>query len=166
MFSCNLPPALLAEWPGSFMCYCVNMGGTDTEIRVSTESWPWRRKFSCRSCRASNQRPFNHKSSTLTTELLPLQWWRSYIPPPPPLLLPGRKMDHTIPEKPTLWSVNQIINCNYLFATITSVFCFLHFIFHHYNVRWNQVHSMAVLWKTTYVSEGSKYISNCHKNSN
>ena len=24
--SCNLPPALLAEWPGSFTCYCSNMG--------------------------------------------------------------------------------------------------------------------------------------------
>ena len=24
MFSCNLPPALLAEWPGSFTCYCDN----------------------------------------------------------------------------------------------------------------------------------------------
>ena len=26
MVSCNLPPALLAEWPGSFTCYCSNMG--------------------------------------------------------------------------------------------------------------------------------------------
>ena len=25
MFSCNLPPALLAEWPGSFTCYCGNI---------------------------------------------------------------------------------------------------------------------------------------------
>ena len=25
-FSCNLPPALLAEWPGSFTCYCGNTG--------------------------------------------------------------------------------------------------------------------------------------------
>ena len=25
MFSCNLPPALLAEWPGSFTCYCSDM---------------------------------------------------------------------------------------------------------------------------------------------
>ena len=24
MFSCNLPPALLAEWPGSCTCYCGN----------------------------------------------------------------------------------------------------------------------------------------------
>ena len=27
MFSCNLPPALLAEWLGSFMCYFGNGGG-------------------------------------------------------------------------------------------------------------------------------------------
>ena len=26
MFSCNLPSALLAEWLGSFTCYCSNMG--------------------------------------------------------------------------------------------------------------------------------------------
>ena len=74
MFSCNLPPALLAEWPGFFTCYCGNTGGgTDTEIRVSTESRPWRRKFSRRSSRDSNPRPFNHESGALTTELSPPQ---------------------------------------------------------------------------------------------
>ena len=26
VFSCNLPPALLAEWPGSFTCYFGNTG--------------------------------------------------------------------------------------------------------------------------------------------
>ena len=26
MFFCNLPPALLAEWPGSFTCYFGNAG--------------------------------------------------------------------------------------------------------------------------------------------
>ena len=26
VFGCNLPPALLAEWPGSFTCYCGNTG--------------------------------------------------------------------------------------------------------------------------------------------
>ena len=43
----------------------------DTEIRVSTESRPWRRKFSHRSSRDSNPQPFNHESSTLTAELSP-----------------------------------------------------------------------------------------------
>ena len=33
-------------------------GGTDTKITVSTESWPWRRKFSHRFCRDLNPRPF------------------------------------------------------------------------------------------------------------
>ena len=46
-------------------------GGTDTEIRASTESRPWRRKFSRRSSRDSNPRPFNHESGALTTELSP-----------------------------------------------------------------------------------------------
>ena len=35
----------------------------------STESRPWRRKFSHRSSRDSNPRPFNHESGALTTEL-------------------------------------------------------------------------------------------------
>jgi len=43
----------------------------DTEIRVSTESRPWRRKFSRRSSRDLNPRPFNHESGALTTELSP-----------------------------------------------------------------------------------------------
>ena len=49
----------------------VTRDGTDTEIRVSTESWPWRRRFSRRSCRDSNPRPFSHESGALTTELSP-----------------------------------------------------------------------------------------------
>ena len=39
--------------------------GADTEIRVRTENWPWRRKFSRRSCRDSNPRPFGHESVDL-----------------------------------------------------------------------------------------------------
>ena len=52
----------------------VTRGGTDTEIRISTESWPWRRKFSCCSCRDLNQRLFSHKSGALTTELSLIQF--------------------------------------------------------------------------------------------
>ena len=37
--------------------------------RVSTQSWPWRRKSSCRSCRDSNSQPFDHESGTLTSKL-------------------------------------------------------------------------------------------------
>ena len=49
----------------------VTRGGTDTEIRVSTESRPWRRKFSRRSCRDLNPGPSSHESGALTTELSP-----------------------------------------------------------------------------------------------
>ena len=60
----------------------VTWGGMDTEIRVSTESWPWRTKFSHHSCGDLNLGPFDHESNTLTTELSPfleslvrwLQW--------------------------------------------------------------------------------------------
>ena len=48
-------------------CYCNTMG--DTEIRVSTERWPWRRKLSCHSCPDPNLQPFNRESSALITEL-------------------------------------------------------------------------------------------------
>ena len=52
----------------------VTRCGTDTKIRVSTESWPWRRNFSRRSCRDSNlnPQPFNHESCALITDLFPL----------------------------------------------------------------------------------------------
>ena len=38
------------------------------------ESRPWRRKFSCCSCRDLNQRLFSHKSGALTTELSLIQF--------------------------------------------------------------------------------------------
>ena len=51
MLRCNLPPALLAEWPGSFTCHCSNGGGGNRHgIRVSTQSWLWRTEFSYHSC--------------------------------------------------------------------------------------------------------------------
>ena len=77
----KLPPALLAEGPGSFTCYCGNTGGgMDTEVRVSTDSRPWKRKFSPRSCRDSNPQPFSHESGTLTTELFPSPIFRTMWP--------------------------------------------------------------------------------------
>ena len=63
VFSCNLPPARLAEWPGSFTCCCGNTGVERIPKWVSTKSRPWRRTVSRRSSRDSNPRPFNHKSS-------------------------------------------------------------------------------------------------------
>ena len=57
----------------------VTRGWNGYWIRVSIESWPWRRKFSRRSCRDSNPRPFNHESGALTTELSPppqIYWTR------------------------------------------------------------------------------------------
>ena len=37
VFSCTLPPALLAEWPGTFTCYCVNTGGG----AATDNAWIW-----------------------------------------------------------------------------------------------------------------------------
>ena len=80
VFNSNLPPALLAEWPGSFMCYCGNTGVERIPDWVSTESWPLRRKFSHHSSRDSNPRPFNHESGALTTELSPPLSSSFYLP--------------------------------------------------------------------------------------
>ena len=49
----------------------VTRGGTDTEIRVNTESRPWKRTFSRHSCTDSNPRLFSRESCALTTELSP-----------------------------------------------------------------------------------------------
>ena len=72
VFRCIRPPTLLAEWPGSFTCCCSNRRVERMPKSVSAESWPWRTKFSRRSCRDSNPRPFGHESCALTTELSPL----------------------------------------------------------------------------------------------
>ena len=66
VFSCNLLPARDLLRATTVTCGLqlsdVTRGGTDTDIRVSTESWPPRRKFSCRSSRESNSRPFDRES--------------------------------------------------------------------------------------------------------
>ena len=55
-------------------------GGMDTEIRVSTESWPWRRKFSRRSCRDSNL----HVPRGVYLNIFPMVvlWamWHTFVP--------------------------------------------------------------------------------------
>ena len=86
VFSCNLPPALLAEWPGSFTCYCSNMGWNRYRNKSQHRKLTLEKKIippllqglepatfqswvSNHSCRHLNLLPFNHESGTLTTEL-------------------------------------------------------------------------------------------------
>ena len=47
----------------------VRQGWNGHWIRVSTQSWPWRRKFSRCSCQDSNSQPFDHESGVLTNKL-------------------------------------------------------------------------------------------------
>ena len=49
----------------------VTPGWNEYQIRVITQSWPWRRKLSHHSCRDSNPQPFYHEPNALTTELSP-----------------------------------------------------------------------------------------------
>ena len=54
-------------------CYCGNTGWNEYRNKSAQKmSWPWRRKFSRRSCQDSNPRPFDYESAALTTELSPL----------------------------------------------------------------------------------------------
>ena len=62
VFRCNLPPALLAEWLGSFTCHCGNSGVERTPNKSKHARLTLRRKFSLRYCRDSNSQPFNHES--------------------------------------------------------------------------------------------------------
>ena len=69
VFSCNLPPALLAEWLGSVTYHCGNWGVGG--------SWRW--QFSRHSCWDSNLRPFICESVTLPlshSQPLLYQYWR------------------------------------------------------------------------------------------
>ena len=73
VLSCKLPPALLAEWPGSFYALpWYHRGGTDTEIRVSAKNLHRRRLFSRRSFRDSNPRPFDHELVALPLSHIPV----------------------------------------------------------------------------------------------
>ena len=65
MFRCNLPPAFLAKWLGSFTCHCGNTGWNGHQIRVSTESYLLRRKFSCSTCQDLNVQPYDQESGIL-----------------------------------------------------------------------------------------------------
>ena len=51
----------------------VTWGWNGYRNKSQHRSWPWRRKFSSRSWRDSNPRPFSHESGALTTEPSPPQ---------------------------------------------------------------------------------------------
>ena len=77
VFRYNLPPALLAEWPGSLRATAVTQGWKGHRISVSTQSYLWRKKFSYRSCWDSNWPHFDHESGTLTNQLSQLPWLKT-----------------------------------------------------------------------------------------
>ena len=54
---------------GLLRAIAVTRGWKGHRVRVSTQSWLWRKKFSCRSCRDSNSQPFDHESGALTYKL-------------------------------------------------------------------------------------------------
>ena len=70
MFRCNLPPALLAEWLGSFKCHCGNMGVERMLNKSQHTNLILKKKILLRcSCWDSNLQLFDHKSCVLTNKL-------------------------------------------------------------------------------------------------
>ena len=69
-FSVTCHLQVLHDERGLFRATAVTQGWNGHRIRVSTESWLWKRKFSRRSCRRSNRQPSDHESVVLSTELL------------------------------------------------------------------------------------------------
>ena len=65
---CNMPLALLAEWPGSFTCHCSSMCSNRNGHWMSRHrKWThWRRKIPCRFCQVPNWWPSDR--SKLNTE--------------------------------------------------------------------------------------------------
>ena len=62
MFRCNLPPAFLAEWPGSFTCHCGKTGvertpnkSQHTELTLKNKILSPLRSASCRSLNVKNK---------------------------------------------------------------------------------------------------------------
>ena len=54
---------------GLLRAIAVTRGWNGQWMRVSTQSWFWRRKFSRCSCRDSNSPPFDHEFGALTNKL-------------------------------------------------------------------------------------------------
>ena len=69
MFRCNLTPALLVEWLGSFTCHCGNTGVNRTPSESAHKVDSGEKKFSRRSCQDSNSQYLDHESGALTNKL-------------------------------------------------------------------------------------------------
>ena len=85
----------------------VIQGGIDIKVRVSTASWPQRRKFTHHTCRDSNLQPFNRESSAL-----PLSYpCSTFFYTTSKFNLPNHKQS----TEPQLWTqkrCNQVRNSN------------------------------------------------------
>ena len=123
VFSYNLPQALLAELPGSFTCYSGNMGwgagGTDTEVRVSTEIQSNSKQFSAISSlfiiMKQTSLCLNFRNSNATHSYLPSlcfslcgRWWTLFI------RCVGRTLRFSAAMRGEIQEINQSWNGDFL----------------------------------------------------
>ena len=67
VFNCNLPPARLAEWPGSFMCYSSNTGPEWIPNKSAQKVDSGGKEFCCYSCWDSNPKDLSLSPSRTGT---------------------------------------------------------------------------------------------------
>ena len=121
MCRCNLPPALLAEWPGSFTCHCGNTGVEQTSNKSQHKKLTLEKKilplllpsfklatFQSRAWCSYQQAILDNYHSTISTE--PFQMCRPY----------------------TLWYMTDTCQC--ITQRTVSTISALHTIIHHWQV--------------------------------
>ena len=70
MYICLTVTCRLHFWQSDRdLLHAVAQGWNGYQNKSQHRKLTWRRKFSRRSCRDSNPRPFNHRSGTLTTDI-------------------------------------------------------------------------------------------------
>ena len=67
MFRCNLPPALLTEWPGSLTCHCGNTGVERTPNKSQHRKLTLEKKIPPPLLRDLNSHRINHEFGALPT---------------------------------------------------------------------------------------------------
>ena len=75
---CNLPPALWAEWLGSFTCHCGNTGVEQTPNKSQHTKLTLEKKIFPLLLPGFKLKLFDHKSGTLTSKLSQLPTVLSY----------------------------------------------------------------------------------------
>ena len=103
MFRCNLPPALLTEWPGSFTCHCSNRGVEQTQNKSQHTKLTLEKKFLPQLLLGFELADFRSRVRCFTNKLSRLPTpWKTQSPKPTFLSLTVTGMC-VAPDTPSPW---------------------------------------------------------------